>query len=110
MAGKGASFISARTSYPLSQWSPNAPFYFSAGAAGFSFVINLAYIFISNWLVNEADIDGPELSVEAVAMTEAQVVQQVADKKRFRMREVFRLGDVVWAHVQLLLQWAETKR
>lgn len=106
MAGKGSSFISARTSYPLSKWSPNAPYYFSAGAAGFSFVINLIYIFISNWLLNEpaANLEGSELSMEAATMTEAQVVQQVVDKRKFRMGEVFRLGDVVWAYGQLLLQ------
>lgn len=106
VAGKGASFISARTSYPLSQWSPNAPFYVSTGAAGFSFVVNLIYISISKWLIREtgAEFEDSELRTEAkrrsvVSMTEAQVIQQVADKKRFKMGEVFRLGDVVWAYV-----------
>ncbi|KAF9651987.1 MFS general substrate transporter [Thelephora ganbajun] len=108
VAGKGASFISARTSYPLSQWSPNAPFYVSAGTTGFSFVINLVYVFISEWLIREAGAapEDSELRAEArrrsvVSMTEAQVIQQVADKKRFKVREVFKLGDVVWAYVAL---------
>ena len=107
MAGKGASFVAARTSYPLSQWSPNAPFYVSTGAAGFSFVINLVYISISKWLIRETgtEPEESELSMEAkrrsvFSMTEAQVIQQVADKKRFKMKEVFKLGDVVWACVQ----------
>jgi len=108
VAGKGASFISARISYPLSQWSPNAPFYVSTGATGFSFVINLVYISISKWLAREAgvELEGSELSMEAkkrsvVSMTEAQAIQQVADKKRFRIGEVFKLGDVVWAYIGL---------
>ncbi|KAF9785824.1 MFS general substrate transporter [Thelephora terrestris] len=108
VAGKGASFVSARTSYPLSQWSPNAPYYFSTGATGFSFIINLVYISISKWLIRETgtELEESELSIEAkkrsvVSMTEAQVIQQVADKKRFRMKEVFKLGDVVWAYIAL---------
>lgn len=114
VAGKGASFISARISYPLSQWSPNAPFYVSTGATGFSFVINLVYISISKWLVREAGVEfeGSELSVEAkkrsvVSMTEAQVIQQVADKKRFRIGEVFKLGDVVWAYVEFCFRFQD---
>lgn len=86
------------------------PFYFSAGAAGLSFFINLVYIFISKWLIKEAgaEPESAELSAEAkkrsiVSMTEAQVIQQVVDKKRFRMREVFKLGDVVWVHVHISL-------
>ena len=109
MAGKGASFISARTSYPLSQWSPNAPFYVSAGATGFSFTINLVYISISKWLIREAgaELEVSELRTEAkrrsiANMTEAQVIQQVAEKRRFKIREVVKLGDVVWACVQIV--------
>lgn len=117
VAGKGASFISARTSYPLSQWFPNAPFYVSTAAAGFSFFINLVYISISKWLVREAgaEIEDAELSVEAkrrllVGLTEAQVIQHVADKRLFRMREVFKLGDVVWTHVQIPLPWSRKNK
>jgi len=110
VAGKGASFIAARTSYPLSQWSPNAPFYVSAGTTCFSFVINLVYISISKWLIREAgaELEDSELRTEAkrrsvVSMSEAQAIQQVADKRRFKMKEVFKLGDVVWAYVQIML-------
>lgn len=109
VAGKGASFISARTSYPLSQWSPNAPFYVSTGATGFSFAINLVYISISKWLIKEAgaELEGSELRTEAkrrsvVNLTEAQAIQRVADNRKFKMREVFKLGDVVWAYVQIV--------
>ena len=108
VAGKGASFVSARTSYPLSQWSVNAPFYVSTAAAGFSFIINLVYISISKWLIREAgaELEDSELCMEAkrrsvVSMTEAQVIQRVADRRRFKVREVFKLGDVVWAYVQI---------
>lgn len=110
VAGKGASFVSARTSYPLSQLSPNAPFYFSAGATGFSFIINLVYISISKWLIREAgaELEDSELRAEAkrrsvVSMTEAQAIQKVTDKRKFKLREVFKLGDVVWAYVRIML-------
>ena len=109
MAGKGASFVSARTSYPLSQWSPNAPFYVSAAATGFSFAINLVYISISKWLIREAgaEFEDSELRTEAkrrsvVSMTEAQAIQHVADRRRFKIKEVFKLGDVVWACVRII--------
>lgn len=110
VAGKGASFISARTSYPLSQLSPNMPFYVSAGATGFSFVINLVYISISKWLIREAgaELEDSDLHAGAkrssvVGMTEAQAVQKIADKRRFKLREIFKLGDVVWAYVRIML-------
>ena len=100
-------------SYPLSQWSPNAPFYVSTGATAFSFAVNLFYISISKWLIREAgvELEDSELRAEAkersgVSMTEVPIIQQVADKKRFRLRDVFKLGDVVWAYVQNPLPWS----
>lgn len=108
MAGKGASFVSARISYPLSQWSPNAPFYASVATTGFSFAVNLVFISISKWLFREAgaEFEDSELLTEAkrrsvVSITEAQAIQQVADKRKFKLTEVFKLGDVVWAYVQI---------
>ena len=42
IAGKGASFLSARTSYPLTErWGPRAPFYVATFLAALSVVINL---------------------------------------------------------------------
>lgn len=107
VAGKTASFVSARTSYPLSQWSPDAPFYASAAATGFSFAVNLVYVSISKWLSREAgaELEDSELRTEAkrrsvISMSEAQAIQQVADKRKFKIKEVFKLGDVVWAYVR----------
>lgn len=45
-----------------------------------------------------------------VSMTEAQVIQVVADKRRFRLSTVFKLGDVVWAYVQFLFLSSNKKR
>ncbi len=55
VAGKGASFISALTSYPISQrFGPSAPFFASATLTAFSFTINLVYVFAAKWLVRES--------------------------------------------------------
>ena len=86
------------------------PFYVSAGATGFSFVINLVYISISKWLIREAgaELEDSDIRAEAkrssvVGMTEAQAIQKIADKRRFKLGEVFKLGDVVWAYVRVIL-------
>ena len=74
VAGKGASFVSARTSYPLAQkFGPHAPFYASAGLAAFSFIVNLIYLFASKWLVSGsgAELEASELQAEA----ESQVAE-----------------------------------
>lgn len=109
LAGKGASFISARTSYPLTEYfGTRAPFYVATVLAAVSFTVNLVYIAASKWLVDGAcaELEATDISAEArrrsvVNMTEAQALEKVAAKKRVNLREVTKLGDVFWAYVAL---------
>lgn len=113
VAGKGASFVSARTSYPLAeQFGPHAPFYAATGLAGLSFVVNLIYLSASKWLVRGAgaELEASELHAEAhvhavehsksgsiQSLTEAEALTEVANKRMVRLRDITKLGDVFWA-------------
>ncbi|KAJ7181686.1 major facilitator superfamily domain-containing protein [Mycena crocata] len=107
VAGKGASFISARTSYPLTQkFGPRAPFYVAAFLAGMSVVVNLAYIMASRWLIDGAgaELEAIDINEEArrrsvINITEAQALEKVAAKRRVHLKEVTKLGDVFWAYI-----------
>jgi hypothetical protein len=117
VAGKGASFISARTSYPLAQhFGPHAPFYAAAGLAGFSFVINLVYLSASKWLVKGAgaELEANEIEAEAQSqvaehirtgsiqsLSEAEALKEVAKKRTVNLRDITKLGDVFWAYIGL---------
>jgi hypothetical protein len=108
VAGKGASFVAARTSYPLSQYSPSAPFFVATAATGFSFIINLVYVSISKWLIrgSDAGYDGEEFSDEcpnrpSYIVSEAQAVREVTEKRKVRLGEITKLGDVFWAYVHI---------
>lgn len=113
VAGKGASFVSARTSYPLSQtFGPHAPFYVATGLAALSFCINIVYLFASKWLVRGAgaELEASEIHAEAhnqaqehirsgsiQSLTEAEALKEVAKKRMVNLRDVTKLGDVFWA-------------
>lgn len=113
VAGKGASFVSARTSYPLSQsYGPHAPFYVATALAGLSFCINLVYLSASKWLVRGAgaELEASELHAEASSqarehirngfiqsLSEAEALKEVAKKRMVSLRDVTKLGDVFWA-------------
>ncbi|KAJ7487628.1 major facilitator superfamily domain-containing protein [Mycena galericulata] len=107
VAGKGASFISARTSYPLTErFGPRAPFYVATFLAGMSVVINLAYIGASRWLIDGAgaeleaiDIDEEARRRSIVNMSEAQALEKVAAKRRVHFGQITKLGDVFWVYV-----------
>ncbi|KAI0361645.1 MFS general substrate transporter [Trametes cingulata] len=113
VAGKGASFISALTSYPLSQrFGPHAPFYASTLLTAFSFTINLVYVFSSEWLVRETgtELEASELHAEAQSraasagaadLTEAEALKEVAKKRMVYLRDITKLGDVFWAYIGL---------
>ncbi|ESK88905.1 oxalate:formate antiporter [Moniliophthora roreri MCA 2997] len=109
LAGKGASFVSARTSYPLTErFGSHAPFYVATILAGMSFFVNLAYIAASKWLVDgaQAELEAADISEEArrrsvINMSESQALEKVAAKKRVNLREITKLGDVFWAYVAL---------
>ncbi|KAI8995613.1 MFS general substrate transporter [Trametes punicea] len=113
VAGKGASFISALTSYPLSQrFGPHAPFYASTLLTAFSFTVNLVYVFSSKWLVRGAgaELEASELNAEAHSraasaaaadMSEAEALREVAKKRMVYLRDITKLGDVFWAYIGL---------
>jgi MFS family permease len=110
VAGKGASFVSAHTSYPLSErYGPNAPFYVATLLAGVSVAINLVYISVSKWLIQSTgtQLEAAEIREEArndsLSLSEAQALNQVAEKRRVQLREVTKLDDVFWASVLAFL-------
>lgn len=107
VAGKIASFVAARTSYPLTQkFGPHAPFYTAAILATFSFGINLVYVASSKWLVanTQTELEPSEIRDEAARfsvqdMSEGDALAKVAEKKRVRLKDITVLGDVFWASV-----------
>lgn len=113
VAGKGASFISARTSYPLAQkFGPHAPFYAATTLAGISFCVNLIYLSASKWLVRGAgaELEASELHAEANehaaehvrsgslhSLSESQALKEVANRRVVHLRDITKLGDVFWS-------------
>jgi hypothetical protein len=109
VAGKGASFISARTTYPLAErFGPHAPFIAACSLAGFSFVVNLIYLSASKWLIRGSgtELEASELRAEAnshvregtvESLSEAEALKEVAKKRMVHLKDVTRLGDVFWA-------------
>ena len=103
--GKASSFISARTSYPLSEtFGPRAPFYAATFVAAFSFCMNLVYVSASKWLVKSTgtELEASEIRDEAThrrteSVSEAQALKQVARKRTVHLRDISKLGDVFWA-------------
>jgi hypothetical protein len=104
VAGKGTSFVSARTSYPLSeQFGRNAPFYVATGLTFLSFIINLAYISASKWLIRSTGtrLEASEIREAAsnrlLSLSEAQALAKVVEKRKVNLRDVTKLDDVFWA-------------
>lgn len=116
IVGKGASFVSARTSYPLTEkFGTRAPFFLAAILAGLSFVVNFAYILASRWLIDGAgaELEASDIKDEAFRrrsvhnISEARALEKVAAKRKVRFRDISKLGDVFWAYVflHLLCVW-----
>ncbi|KAJ3734891.1 major facilitator superfamily domain-containing protein [Lentinula guzmanii] len=109
IVGKGASFVSARTSYPLTEhWGSHAPFYVATFLAAMSFFVNLLYIMASKWFVDGAcaELEAADISEEAKrrsihSMSEAKALEKVAKKKMVHLKDITKLGDVFWAYVGL---------
>ncbi|TFK57279.1 MFS general substrate transporter [Heliocybe sulcata] len=109
VAGKGASFISARSSYPLSQkFGPHAPFIAATALAAFSVLINLIYVSAAKWLVRNSntELEAAEIEDEASRlapqnMSEAQALERVAEKRKVHFRDITKLGDVFWVYIGL---------
>lgn len=110
VAGKGASFISARTSYPISErFGRHAPFYVATTLAGLSVLVNLIYISASKWLIKstgtqlEASEIEQQAKDESLTLSEAQALEKVAAKRRVKLGDVTKLDDVFWAYVFLFI-------
>ncbi|KZT74645.1 MFS general substrate transporter [Daedalea quercina L-15889] len=108
VAGKGASFVAARTSYSLSErFGPHAPFYASTILTAVSFLVNIVYVCVSKWLVRETgtELEACELREEAentqICLTEAEALKKVAKKRMVYLRDITKLGDVFWAYMGL---------
>ncbi|EAU93006.2 hypothetical protein CC1G_06726 [Coprinopsis cinerea okayama7 len=106
IAGKGSSFVAARTTYPLTEWfGRRAPFYVATGLTAFSVATNLLYLACSRWLVTGAgaELEAPDIKQEARRrlaidnMSAAQALEKVAEKRYVKFRAITTLGDVFWA-------------
>ncbi|KAG6857584.1 hypothetical protein H0H87_000183 [Tephrocybe sp. NHM501043] len=117
IAGKGASFIAARTSYPLTEaFGPRAPFYVATFLAGLSVIINLVYIAASKWLIDGAgaELEATDIAEEAqsrmmTSVSEAQALKKVAEKRRVNLREITKLGDLFWAYADVFFLPGKSK-
>lgn len=103
IAGKGASFVSARISYPLSQhFGPHAPFVVSTLLALFSFGVNLIYVSASAWLARGAGVQlepGDEKDRLGARMSAEEAVNRVGEKRLVRLKDMQRFGDVFWLYL-----------
>jgi len=114
IAGKGASFVSARVSYPLSDaYGPHAPFVLSTLLALFSFGVNLVYLASSAWFARGAgvELDPYELAQErrrrkatlGERMTATEAVKKVAAKKAIHFTDLKLFGDIFWLYTAINL-------
>ncbi|KIO31226.1 hypothetical protein M407DRAFT_19843 [Tulasnella calospora MUT 4182] len=115
VAGKLTSFLSAYTSYPLSQtYGPHAPFVVSTVLAAVSFGFNLIYLFASNWFTRGAGLTPEAADVQrrleelkgrtrlsGERMTEQEALEKVAAKRKVRLYDLTLLGDVFWLYIAI---------
>ncbi|KAJ3576674.1 hypothetical protein NP233_g285 [Leucocoprinus birnbaumii] len=109
VAGKGSSFLAARTSYPLTvHFGSSAPFYVATFLSGFSFAINFVYLACSRWLIDGsgAELEAPDLLHDAqqTAQTDSAkslALKETAEKRKVKITEIAELGDLFWAYIFL---------
>ena len=112
VAGKGASFVSARISFPLSEWNTHAPFIVSTMLATFSFCINLIYVLASKQIAEGAGVEMEPVEIQRQSarrgesmvdtienMSEVEALHKVAEKRTVRLGDLARLGDVFWLYI-----------
>jgi hypothetical protein len=106
VAGKATAFVSARTSYPLSErYGIHAPFYVATFLAGLSVTINLVYIWASKRLMRSTviRIGASEIHEDArhhsLSLSEARALEKVTAKRSVNLGEVTKFDDVFWALV-----------
>jgi hypothetical protein len=95
LAGKGTSFISARVSFPLSQWSPHAPFFLSTFLAGFSFVVNLFYLWYDKWIASQIGVEAEGVG----GLSEEDVLRKMKAKRKVRVGDLLNMGDIFWLYI-----------
>ncbi|KAF8870914.1 major facilitator superfamily domain-containing protein [Gymnopilus junonius] len=95
VAGKASSFISARISFPLSQWNQHAPFFLSTFLAGFSFVVNIFYLWYNNWMASQVGIEGENTG----GMSEENALHEVTAKRKVRLKDLLKMGDIFWLYI-----------
>jgi len=92
VVGKTASYISANTSYPLTErFGPHAPFYVAVVLAAASFGVNLLYVSTAKWLETEV-----ETETEVVKLHPAPT-QEIHTSRRVNLGHLIDLGDIFWA-------------
>jgi MFS family permease len=112
VAGKGASFLSASTSFPLSEWNPHAPFFVATLLAAGSFLINIVYLSTSKWIAREAGVEreAAEVASEDIRisssmvgivdhMSEEEALRKVAEKRMVKLGDLAYMGDVFWIYI-----------
>jgi MFS family permease len=99
VVGKAASYLSAHTSYPLSErFGPHAPFYMAVILAAVSFGVNLLYVSIAKWLVSELEAELEASDNHAAKLLSAST-QETRPSKRVNLRHLTELGDTFWAYI-----------
>jgi MFS family permease len=97
VVGKAASYLSAHTSYPLSErFGPHAPFYMAVILAAVSFGVNLLYVSIAKWLVSELEAE-LEASDNHVTKLLSASAQETHPSRGVNLRHLTELGDTFWA-------------
>jgi hypothetical protein len=114
LAGKSASFIAARTSFTLTHtFGPRAPFYIAVLLAASSVLINLIYIVASKWLIDgaKAELEATDVIDEAhrpsYTLSEAQALQEAAERRKVHLKDISRLGDLFWVYEHFLFNSRE---
>lgn len=109
VVGKAASFVSARTSYTLAErYGRYAPFYVATSLALFSFLVNLVYIVVSKWIIDETgtELEASEMEREARRVSaydtmEAEALERIAKKRQVHLSDLLEMDNVFWAYVAL---------
>lgn len=104
-AGRAASFLAARTAYPLSEHlGPRAPFYVATILGGFSVIANLIYISLSRRLIalegaglDSAGINSVRRRRFSANIDESGALKAVVEKRQVQIHQIVRFGDIFWA-------------
>lgn len=95
VVGKFASFVAARTSFPLSErYGAHGPMAVATILSAFSLGMNLVYISVSRSLER---VETASQQATDGTLTETQALAHVSEKRKVRLEDLAKLGDVFWA-------------